>query len=74
MMISALARGARVLDEPRYLQAALRAEAFLKENLVRAGDGQLLRRWRDGEGAIDAFLDDYAALIQAQIDLFEAVF
>jgi uncharacterized protein YyaL (SSP411 family) len=74
MMISALARGSRVLDEPRYLEAAQRADAFLKENLVRAGDGQLLRRWRDGEGAIEAFLDDYAALIQAQIDLFEAVF
>jgi uncharacterized protein YyaL (SSP411 family) len=74
MMISALARGARVLDEPSYLAAARRAEAFLRGNLVRAADGQLLRRWRDGEGAIEAFLDDYGALIQAEIDLFEAVF
>jgi uncharacterized protein YyaL (SSP411 family) len=72
MMISAFARGARVLDEPRYLTAALRAAAFLDAHLVV--DGRLQRRWRDGEAAIDAFLDDYSALALARVDLFEATF
>ncbi|HEY3439746.1 MAG TPA: thioredoxin domain-containing protein [Paludibaculum sp.] len=72
MMISAFARGAQVLDEPRYLAAARRAAAFLDESLVV--DRRLQRRWRDGEAAIDAFLDDYSALTLAHLDLYETTF
>lgn len=72
MMISAFARGAQVLDEPRYLAAARRAAAFIDEQLVV--DGRLQRRWRDGEAAIDAFLDDYSALTLAHLDLYETTF
>ncbi len=36
--------------------------------------GQLLRRYCEGEPAIPGFLDDYAFLAQALIDLFEASF
>lgn len=31
-----------------------------------------MRRWRDGEAAIDGFLDDYAAFGLAQVDLYAA--
>ncbi len=72
MMISAFARGAQVLDEPRYLAAAQRAAAFLHQHLVV--DGRLQRRWRDEEAAIDAFLDDYSALTLAHLDLYETTF
>jgi uncharacterized protein len=72
LMISAFALGARVLDEPRYLQAAHRAKDFIARELMR--DGQLLRRYRDEEAAIPAFLDDYAFFVQALLDLYAADF
>ncbi len=34
--------------------------------------GVLLRRYCDGEAGIPAFLDDYAFIAQAALDLFEA--
>ena len=72
MMISAFARGAQVLDEPRFLAAAQRAATFIDQTLVVGG--RLQRRWRDGEAAIDAFLDDYSALTLAHLDLYETTF
>ncbi|MBI1992621.1 MAG: thioredoxin domain-containing protein, partial [Candidatus Omnitrophica bacterium] len=72
LMIGALAYGASVLDEPRYAQAAREAAGFLLERLQR--DGRLLHRYREGEAAIPAFLDDYAFLIWGLVDLYEATF
>ena len=37
-------------------------------------DAMLLRRYRDGESAIDGFLDDYAFLTLALLDLYETAF
>jgi uncharacterized protein YyaL (SSP411 family) len=71
-MVSAFAKGARVLNESSYLKAAQRAVEFILRELYR--DGKLLRRYRDGEGAIAAFLDDYAFFIRALVDLYEADF
>jgi len=73
LMISAFARGAAVLDEPRYLVAAQRAAAFLKSQLLMS-DGVLLRRYRQGAAAIPGFLDDYACFLQALLDLHQADF
>ena len=73
LMISAFSMAAIVLDEPRYLLAAQRAVAFLKEQLLTA-DGVLLRRYRQGAAAIPGFLDDYAYFTQALLDLHQADF
>jgi len=73
LMISAFAKGAMVLEEPRYLAAAQRATAFLKDQLLTA-DGVLLRRYRQGAAAIPGFLDDYACFTQALLDLHQADF
>ena len=72
MMISAFAKGAQVLGEPRYADAARRAATFVREKLWR--DGTLLRRYRDGDSAIAAFLDDYACMTNALVDLYETDF
>ncbi len=72
LMISALAKGAQVLGDPAYLDAARAAARFIQTELMR--DGLLLRRWRDGEGAIPGFLDDYAFFVQALLDLYETDF
>jgi uncharacterized protein YyaL (SSP411 family) len=74
LMISAFAKAAQALDEPRYLAAAQRAAEFIFANLYDASSGILQRRYRDGESAIHGFLDDYAFLIAALLDLYEADF
>ncbi|MBI3251717.1 MAG: thioredoxin domain-containing protein [Candidatus Omnitrophica bacterium] len=73
LMISAFCLGADVLDEPRYREAAAKAGEFIWDHL-RDKKGTLLHRWRDGEAAIGATLNDYAFLIQGAIDLYETTF
>ena len=73
LMISAFAKGAAILNEPKYAHAARRAADFLSQTL-RLEDGSLLRRYCDGESAIAGMLDDYAFLAQGLIDLYEATF
>jgi hypothetical protein len=71
LMISAMAEGHRVLGDRRYLEAAARTADFLLGTLVRA-DGRLLRTYRAGKAHLDAYLEDYAYLAEALIDLYEA--
>lgn len=73
LMISALAKAYQVYDKVEYLDAAINAYNFIEKNLVDK-NGQLLHRYRDGEPAVYGFLDDYAFMIQASLDLFESVF
>ncbi len=74
LMISAFAKGARILGEPRYAEAARSAQLCLWSKLWRESDATLLRRFRDGEAAIEGFLDDYGFLINALLDLYETEF
>ncbi len=74
LMISAFAKGAQMLDEPRYADAARAAATFIRRNLWDASREVLLRRYRDGQAAIDGFLDDYAFFINALLDLYETRF
>jgi uncharacterized protein YyaL (SSP411 family) len=71
LMISAFARAAEVLDEPRYAQVALDAVAFLEKKLER-GD-RLLSTYKDGVAKLNAYLDDYAFVAAALLDVYEAV-
>jgi uncharacterized protein len=69
LMIRALAAGGRVLVESRYTQAAERATRFLLEK-HRDPSGRLYRTSRDGGPAkFAAFLDDYAYLADALLEL-----
>jgi uncharacterized protein YyaL (SSP411 family) len=72
LFVSALSKGYRVLGDARYLEAAQRAADFLLTHMYRAEGTQLWRRFCEGDAAIGAFLDDYAFLAQALLDLFEA--
>ncbi len=73
-MISAYARGAQVLDEPRHLEAAARAAKFLRANLYDDKSKLLFRNYREGRSQIEGFADDYAFVIQGLLDLYEASF
>jgi uncharacterized protein len=74
LMISAYARGAQVLGEPRYLEVATRAARFLRANLYDHSRRLLFRNYRERRSDIEGFADDYALVIQGLIDLYEASF
>lgn len=77
LMISAFAKAHQVLggeDGDAYLVAATRAAEFVERELYDAAPGILYRTWRDGRGAAAGFAEDYAFLIQALLDLYEAGF
>ena len=71
LAIRAFVRGACVLEEPRYLDAARRAAAFIDSKL-RDENGRLLRTTKDGVARYHAYLDDHAFLAASLLDLFEA--
>jgi uncharacterized protein YyaL (SSP411 family) len=73
-MISAYARAAQVLDEPRYLEAGTRAAKFVRANLYDDKSGILFRNYRESRSDIEGFADDYAFVIQGLLDLYEASF
>jgi len=72
LMISSLAYGSQVLGDQTYLTTAKKAADFILAKLQK--DGKLLKRYREGEAAIPAYLDDYAFFIAGLIDLYEASF
>jgi uncharacterized protein YyaL (SSP411 family) len=72
LMISALAFAARVLDEPRYAEAARRAARVVLDRMMR--DGRLLHSLTQGEARHPAYLSDHAFLLAAFLDLYEATF
>ncbi len=71
LMIAALAEGGRAIPDQRYLEAAGRASSFILDRM-RRDDGRLLHTYKDGQAKLDAYLDDYAALIDGLTRLYEA--
>src|SRR3989454_7062047 len=72
LMISALAFGSRVLDEPRWADAAGRAARLVLDRMVR--DGRLLHSFMDRGARHPACLTDHAFLLAAFLDLYETTF
>jgi uncharacterized protein YyaL (SSP411 family) len=72
LVIGAMARGARVLQNSAYLRAAQRAAAFLRSKMWR--EGVLYRRYRDNDTRFLGCLDDYAFLISGLLDLYQSDF
>ncbi len=70
LMIAALAKAGRVLNDPAYLQAAEKAVHFINEQL-RNEKGRLLARYRAGEAAYLGYVDDYAFLIWGLLEMYE---
>ncbi len=73
LMISAYARGAQVLDEPRYLEIATRAAKVVQANLFDPARKILYRNYRGGRSDIEGFADDYAFVIQGLLDLIRSL-
>ncbi len=73
LMIAALSRGAQATGKTEYSEAAKRAAEFILTTL-RTSDGRLLHRFREGDAALTAHVDDYAFFIWGLLDLYETVF
>lgn len=72
LMISAFARAALVLGEPRHLSRARAAADFLRAEMWDAEKQELRRVWRGETAPIAGFADDYAYVIGGLLDLYEA--
>jgi len=70
LMIAAFAKAGRVFHEDKYKDASIKALEFIFSKLQRA-DGRLLARFRQGESRYPAYLDDYAFIIWALIEIYE---
>lgn len=73
LAIAAFSQAAVILNEPRYATAAQAAADFILENM-RTSDGRLWHGYKDGQARFNAYLDDYAALIDGLVELYQAVF
>jgi len=73
MLISAMANAAQVLGEEQYAKAACAAADFMLKTL-RTSDGKLLHSYKDGQARFNAYLDDYACLIDGLVDVYQATF
>lgn len=57
----------------KYLQLAERAASFVCDRQM-SDEGRLFRNFKGGNSTINAFLEDYAAVIEALITLYQATF
>ena len=71
MAIAALAEAGAALDAPRFTDAAADAAAFILSNCCTE-NGRLLRIHSAGKASVPAFIEDYAALADGLLSLYEA--
>ncbi len=70
LMIRGMARAARQFDRVDWLNSAQRSADFVRTTMWR--DGRLLATHKDGKTHLNAYLDDYAFLLDALIELMQA--
>lgn len=77
LMLAAFAEAARdaSLGERAavYRAAAERNADFILSEL-RTADGRLRRTWKDGRARLNAYLEDYAAVIEGLLELYQTTF
>lgn len=71
MMATACAKAHAALGEKDYLNMAASNIEFLLEHLQQADGTAFYHTYKDGQVQYDAFLDDYALLIEALLEVFQ---
>ena len=69
LMVKGMARAARVFDQPDWLASARSAVEFMRATLWK--NGRLLATSKDGNAHLNAYLDDYAFLLDALLELMQ---
>jgi len=72
LMIGALAKTGKILDDNKYLEAAVKTADFILNKMHQSD--VLYHRYAKGETAVEGFLDDYAFFTYGLIELYEATF
>jgi uncharacterized protein len=72
LALTVFAEAARYLDIPAYLEIACKNATFLWDQMVFRN--RLFRSWRNGKARHNAYLEDYAGLILANISLYQSNF
>ena len=62
-----------MFGDEKFIETAEKALTFILETMLDEKRG-LFHRYKDGDVAIEAFLDDYAYLIWALLEMYEATF
>jgi hypothetical protein len=80
LMVKGMVRSARVFGRPEWLASARAAVDFIRATLWRADDERagarkrLLATCKDGKAHLNAYLDDYAFLLDALLELMQGDF
>ena len=72
LAIRGMAHAGRVFAKPQWLASARRAVDFVRSRMFHSG--RLLATYKDGRAHLNAYLDDYAFLIAALLELMQAEF
>ncbi|HEX4928604.1 MAG TPA: thioredoxin domain-containing protein [Burkholderiales bacterium] len=72
LAIRGMVHAGRIFGEPEWVASARRALEFVRARMWR--DGRLLATYKDGRAHLAAYLDDYAFLIAALLELMQAEF
>jgi len=72
LMLKGLVDAYRVFDDESFLTLAVQNAHFIKDKFL-VGE-QLMHSYKNGETKIQGFLEDYAALIDAYLNLYQATF
>jgi uncharacterized protein YyaL (SSP411 family) len=70
LMLKAYVDAYRVFDDEKFLKIAIKNANFMLSK-VRRKEGGINRNYKNGKSNINAYLEDYAALIDAFISLYE---
>lgn len=73
LVMSGLLAAYQGFEDNQFLDLALKNAEFIQKNMFRE-DGGLYRNFKNGKASISAFLDDYALLIEAFINIYQVTF
>lgn len=69
LMIKGMALASDILHEPRYLASAEQSLQLIQQKLMR--NNRLLASYKDSKAHLDAYLDDYAFLLDAILSVLQ---
>ena len=72
LMIKGMAHAGRMLNEPIWITSAQHAVDFIHTSMWK--NGRLLATYKDGKAHLNPYLDDYAFMLDALLELMQTAF